>query len=224
MGMRRRATVSRWAMVGFAVVLSQACGSSIVPRSTAPSPRAEEAKTERVRVLHSYLLDRLRDLESRSARLHAALDSIRSGNIDVLIGTPEVLAAAAPLLGWQMAPPRVGEFAAMLDNQSGKLQTLIVRVDLQRLAQLSRSRTAYMLAWFSRRRQRAQLDRLVDAVLIHEVWGHLVPVALAGTISARCSDPEPGEAELDSCVMLRENELRREMGLPARRHYAVDAR
>jgi hypothetical protein len=219
--MHRRAMVARWIVLLLVVVICHACVMPMAPPSNSASV-GSMSSDGRIHILHTHLANRIRSLELRSARLHATLDSIRAANIDVIIGTPDLVEASTPMLGWQMAPQRVGEFAAVVDSATGAPMTLIVRIDLQRLANLQRSRTYRLLSWFSRSGQDAELDKLIDAILIHEIWGHLVPIAMAGTVDARCDDPLPGEKATDSCVMRRENDLRREMGLPLRTHYAVN--
>jgi hypothetical protein len=125
-----------------------------------------------------------------------------------------------PIVGTQMAPQHLGEFGALTDS-AGIMRTLFVRIDLHRIAELERARQSPLTSWFNHRKQRADFDRLVDAVLIHELWGHLVPVAQAGSMSAKCDDPLPGQHETDSCVMRRENDLRKELGLRPRTTYVL---
>lgn len=58
----------------------------------------------------------------------------------------------------------------------------------------------------------ADLDRIV----IHEVYGHGIPYLLAGNLSGRCADPQPGQIATDSCSISRENAVRAELGLGKR--------
>jgi hypothetical protein len=58
----------------------------------------------------------------------------------------------------------------------------------------------------------ADLDRIV----IHEVYGHAIPILLAGDLSGRCHDPQPGDRATDACSIRRENAVRAELGLGTR--------
>jgi hypothetical protein len=162
-------------------------------------------------VLDSYLAARLTGLEARSQRLHQAMDRIRSGGLPVYIGTPEQIAAyhaSTRVLGDRLTrEERIAEMAAVLESaHSERFLFGVVRIDLARVAE---------------RRTGHAYDAEVDAILIHEVWGHLVPVAENPVRSAMCRDPRPGEPVLDACAMRRENDLRRELGLAPRKTYPL---
>lgn len=66
----------------------------------------------------------------------------------------------------------------------------------------------------------AARDALRDAV-IHEVYGHIVPVAKAGSMKGDHRDPKPGERFERSPVGKRENKLRQEIGLLPRTVYGL---
>lgn len=179
-----------------------------------------------MRVLDEYLAARLATLEAASPRLHAALQRRRAGTVPVLIGTPAQLqhapgGAAARLPRLSMG--RAAEFLALHADGTDSLVALLVRVDLGWLAR-------YHRAWINRNAPwsrspswlQRRFDRLVETVLVHEVWGHLVPVAEAGSLAGQCPDPRAGQPPEDSCVMRRENELRAELGWRPRRAYALD--
>ncbi len=168
-------------------------------------------------VLHPYLDQRIRVIEARSERFHAALDELRRGDLVVYVATPGLLAHLPlnQLLVSRNMRQRLGEFRVIPDEATGTVDTLLVVVDLERIAQL-----AHRPLLDSRSRFSARLDRLTDAILIHEIWGHLVPVATAGNSAATCADPAPGQPDLESCVMRRENDLRAELGWEIRRAYS----
>jgi hypothetical protein len=63
----------------------------------------------------------------------------------------------------------------------------------------------------------------VDRILAHEVYGHAVPVLLAGTLAAKCADPAAGQSAIASCAVQRENVIRREMRLGQRIEYGRDS-
>jgi hypothetical protein len=56
----------------------------------------------------------------------------------------------------------------------------------------------------------------LDRILVHEIYGHAVPYLLAGNLSGRCADPEPGDSVADACSIRRENAVRAELGLGRR--------
>src|SRR5436190_9129405 len=201
----------------FALLICGGCAGSFMPAEPQPLASAES----RVHIMDARIAQRMTDLEMRSPQFHAAMAAIRLGGIDVYVGTPGLIEESAPALGNQMAPQHLGEFGAVVDTTTRAIRTLFVRIDLQRIAAFERSRISPFAFWVNRRKRQAAFDELVDAILIHEMWGHLVPVAEAGSLIARCDDPVPGERELDSCVMKRENELRRYLGLRPRSTYAL---
>jgi hypothetical protein len=68
---------------------------------------------------------------------------------------------------------------------------------------------------------RAEFEADLERLLAHEVYGHAVPYLLAGNVTGRCADPEPGERSADACSIRRENEIRREAGLGRRSDYEL---
>jgi hypothetical protein len=99
-----------------------------------------------------------------------------------------------------------------------------VRVDLEAITRHLRSQMAPPETWFSPVRRQARFDALVDAVLIHELWAHVVPLAIGGSTRFLCPDPLPGQPDLEACSVRRENDLRVRLGLVPRSQYDVDAR
>jgi hypothetical protein len=97
----------------------------------------------------------------------------------------------------------------------------IVRIEVTRLRAIAERRIAAMGGGPTSAVE-AELARILDDILIHEIWGHLVPVGQAEHMRGHCPDPAPGDDALDSCVLKRENGLRLELGLEAKRDYGVD--
>lgn len=199
-----------------------ACGACALPYRQGADASGDEP-VSRLEVLHPLLAERIRDLEARSPRLRAALDSVRAGGVPVLVGTPEELRETAPWLGWEMTSGRLAEFAAYVDTTSGAVNVSVIRVDLRRIAAYQARDIPPVSTWFSAPERQARFERAVDAILIHELWGHLVPLAQTWSLRSHCPDPIPGQRELESCVMQRENELRVELGLSPRVSYTLDA-
>jgi hypothetical protein len=162
-------------------------------------------------ILDGFLATRLERLEKLSPRLHEAMNHVRAGELPVYIGTPTQIAAyhaSTRVLGDRLTrEERIAEMAAVLESaDSDRFLFGVVRIDMERVAS---------------RRTGAAFDAEVDAILIHEVWGHLVPVAENPIRSSMCRDPRPGEPALESCAMRRENDLRQELGLSPRKHYPL---
>jgi len=63
----------------------------------------------------------------------------------------------------------------------------------------------------------------LDRIVAHEIYGHAIPVLMAGSLSANCADPASGQSALTSCAVQRENVIRRETGLGRRLDYGRDS-
>jgi hypothetical protein len=63
----------------------------------------------------------------------------------------------------------------------------------------------------------------LDRILAHEVYGHAVPYLIAGHVSGRCPDPEPGTPALRSCAIQRENVIRAELRLGRRTDHSLSS-
>ena len=59
----------------------------------------------------------------------------------------------------------------------------------------------------------------LDRIVAHEIYGHALPLLLAGNLSGTCADPAAGQAALASCAVQRENVIRMEMKLGRRVDY-----
>lgn len=217
---RRGAPVALlWMLAGCGPVAGPADGPGV--RTGPPEP----APLGRLRVLDAYLVERLAALEAASARFRAGMELLRYGDFPVLIGTPRQIDAVLRPLGILVPPLEETPVGDMLIAEvvgSREIHALLVRIDLDRLR-------LFHLVWVgvnqphlrNVRMQQQRFDRLVEATLIHEVWGHLLPVAEARSAAGTCPDPLPGELAGDSCVMRRENDLRAELGWQPRPDYPL---
>jgi hypothetical protein len=194
--------------------------------SNAPGiQKLDEYCSGRIEVLDAYVAARIEDLARRAPALGAALERARYGSIRVVIGTPEQVRSAVgadPWLSGGSGAGQLADFFIYKDDPGGlAVRLIVVRVHVERIR-----RTVHASAplGLGRRRATRQVDALTDAVLIHELWGHLVPILEAGDHSGNCPDPLPGEVDSESCVMKRENGLRRDLGLAERREYALRLR
>lgn len=66
-----------------------------------------------------------------------------------------------------------------------------------------------------------QLVEQLTLILVHEVYGHALPLVERGVWPLPCEDPPfASPAWVLGCAAERENEIRADMGVPARRRYA----
>jgi hypothetical protein len=180
----------------------------------------DEPRSGAVEILDAYLRARIKGLEKHSPRFYAAMERARLGNIPVIIGSPvqvhERVAARAGL-SERLDGQRVGEFVVRRTEAGrAEIEFIAIRIDVARVR-----RGAGWRALLGAAAQRRWFDANIDAILIHEIWGHLVPVIEAGDLTGNCPDPRAGESAGSSCVMQRENDLRTELGLKPRRSYAI---
>jgi hypothetical protein len=154
-------------------------------------------------------LDRM---AQRSALWREALETLRISGRRAVIVTPEQV-RLAPRHDQQNArfdDAFVAEVAPVVQDGS--------RVDLVLVV--------VNLALLQERHHRQQLlpiefDMDLDRILVHEVYGHAVPLLLAGDLSGRCPDPQPRERAADACSIRRENAVRAELGLGRRVDYGL---
>jgi hypothetical protein len=208
--------LSEWSSVLEVIRRSPERGSGLAATAQSGAPDVRPG----VEVLDEYLALRIHYLEQRSPRFRAAMALARQGPIAIVIGTPaQVRDRVAPQLslGLKLGSDRVGEFLVQMDEPgSPRIDLIVVRVHRARLQAAARWRSLLGSA-----RAQRWLDSTTDAILIHEIWGHLIPVLEAGDYTGNCPDPTPGQHDLDSCVMQRENGLRAEIGLKPRKRYSI---
>ena len=134
-------------------------------------------------------------------------DLRRTGRM-VLVGTPDDARAGTWYSGQTRKgfdPTVLAEVVPLL-NQDFRIPIVVVIVNLPLIQRLHDERVSVL------RDFEADLDRIV----IHEVYGHAIPILLAGDLSGRCQDPQPGDRATDACSIRRENAVRAELGLGTR--------
>jgi hypothetical protein len=187
----------------------------------------------------SLIQSRLDILASRSPALARALERIRETRFFTLIATAEQadLILGLHCLVGPIAKDVVSDVGYMAGTADGDIVGAFVRIDLGAIHSIANRRVTAALnadpagvgataAGFdnvvlTRDAIDAAIAGIIDDVLIHEVWGHVVPVADARHESGRCPDPEPDQDPRTACVILRENRLRAELGLIATDHYGI---
>jgi len=164
-----------------------------------------------VRVTDRLLAERVRSLQDRSPTWRAALDSLAVLQFQVLVGTPEQLGELVPALS-SYAGQHIGRMLP-LGNRNSQLIGAAVLIDLAVMERMARAAGA----------SQAMLEGDIDRILAHELYGHVLPLAIAGRPDRGCADPAPHEPAVSSCSVRRENRIRAELGLPPRTTYDLRA-
>jgi hypothetical protein len=126
----------------------------------------------------------------------------------VLVGTPDDVHAGAwygPRARRTFDPTVLAEVVPLL-RQDLRIPVVVVVVNMPLILHVYAERASVA------RDFEADLDRII----VHEVYGHAIPLLLAGDLSGRCPDPRPGERATDACSIRRENAVRAELGLGIR--------
>jgi len=99
-----------------------------------------------------------------------------------------------------------------IGDDDSRVETMVIVINLDLLQKLSGlSMTA------------VDFEDDLDRIVAHEIYGHAVPVLLAGKLAGNCPDPAVGQSALTSCAVQRENVIRREMRLGQRLEYGRDS-
>jgi hypothetical protein len=137
-----------------------------------------------------------------------AVVELRRTGRRVVVGTPADVHSG----GWYgrqsrkaFDPSLLAEVVPLLRPDSG-IALAVVVVNVPLIRRIHEERLTVL------RDFEADLDRII----IHEVYGHAIPLLLAGDLSGRCPDPKPGERADEACSIRRENAVRAELGLGTR--------
>ncbi|HUU32514.1 MAG TPA: hypothetical protein VMW48_00560 [Vicinamibacterales bacterium] len=161
---------------------------------------------------HPALREALARIERGSASWRAAMDEVAGLGRRALVVTPDQVVVRDAATG-ATAPfdqSAVAEVSPAADEH-GNVTAVLVVVNVARIQQIH-ERSGSLPAEFH-----ADLDR----VLAHEVYGHAVPLLIAGHLSGRCADPDRGQSASESCAIRRENVVRRELRLGRRTDAAL---
>lgn len=157
-----------------------------------------------VQVVEPLLAARIQRLREDSPSFDLAWRELEAHGTPIVIGTREQLADVLP-----RDIRRSDAWAGITVAWGGRgLDRTAVGIRLEWLRELHRS--------FGN--SEAVFLEALDGLLIHEVYGHLVPVVRANDARRTCGDPAPGERLGESCVGKRELALKRE------RHEVLAAR
>jgi hypothetical protein len=154
-------------------------------------------------------------IERRSERWRSALATIQDLRRQVFVLTPDQVTVAEAVGERGTAPFDRDLLAAaspVVDGEA-RIQRVLVVVNLDLLEDLHRRTNSLQ----------GEFEADLDALLVHEIYGHAFPYLLAGDLSGRCADPERDQRPQDACSIRRENEVRQDMGLARRTTYGLNA-
>jgi len=172
--------------------------------SAAPAPLLTSNPT-----LHASL----ERIAAGSVLWRMALDEVRRNGRRALIVTPDQVTIEGPADGPSSDARDADLLAEVVPVAApdSRVETVLVLVNLALLEATYRNTFALPL----------DVDRDLDRVLVHEIYGHAFPYLLAGNLSGRCADPAPHERATDACSIRRENAVRAELGLGRRTDYSL---
>lgn len=225
----KRHAAKRWLLV-MSLGLCTAC-ASITPHryDVAPElkPRYEELtrdeflsqlfSKQNLVILHPFLERKIHELENESPTFRDAMEDARNGKARVLIASASDVNRWLPHM--KSKYDRTAHAGVTISFQKGNIvDEIVVLINLELIekkhvehARRTGERDpAVLQSWF---------EHDVKSVLIHELYGHMAPVAKSGLTKDICYDPPHPDAYLLSCVGKRENAIRAELGLTKRVSY-----
>jgi hypothetical protein len=202
------------AIVCAALVALVVVGSPTIVRTEAPTalPQSVWKGSAAVNATHPLLRTRLVEIARRSSLWrHAIAEVTRAGRRTIVLTPTDLIGSSRESgpAGWfdETALAEV----ALVAREDTRVDVVFVVVNLPLIERIQR-RTGALPAEMA-----ADLDR----ILVHEVYGHALPYLLAGDLSGKCADPQPGQQARDACAIRRENAVRSELGFNRRLDYGL---
>ena len=188
----RHNAAQRWLLaVPCAALLFSACAKAQLVR-TDPKPMGG------VEVLNAELAQHIEAIAGKSPTFRASWQMLQTSGVPVRIGTNVQLKEELP--SWYRKNPRRWAAVTFAQGPRGGLSHVIVALNtgaMDVIAERAAAGDAYM---------KDELDR----VLVHEIYGHTVPLVEARDASKGCPDAlQPGESK--SCVAVRETQIAAEL-------------
>ena len=126
--------------------------------------------------------------------------------------TPSPAPAVEPSLRLRIGPhgfdfDKLAQALPILDDQQ-RVQEVVVAINLELMQRLSGLPV-----------KAVQFEDDLDRIIAHEVFGHAIPLLLAGHMAGHCADPAQGQRATDACAIKRENQIRKELKLGQRFDY-----
>lgn len=198
--------MSSWVARLVVVVLGLGAASETTRgQGTVPGQAGVAAGT--LRASHPTLKARLDQIAAGSALWRQAVDAAGKLGRRVLVLTPDqVRVARAPGGATEAFDPALLAEAVPVPLDGHRVDEVVVVVNLPLIADLH-ARLGSLPG---------EHDADLDRILVHEVYGHALPILLAGSLAGRCADPAPGERASQACAIERENAVRSELRLGRR--------
>ncbi len=175
---------------------------------TSTGASAKGANAGALLVWNPILSSSIERLSSESRTFRDAIESVAPTGRRVVLTTPDRLPDNTSI----EFDSRVLAQAYPLSDPQSHVDAVIVVCNLELLQKLSGLSTTAV-----------DFEDDLDRIVAHEVYGHAIPVALAGNLSGNCADPAVGQSAMASCAVQRENVIRREMNLGVRLDYGRDS-
>lgn len=195
--------VARLALVvlGLAVASETTTGQGTVPG------QAAGAAGGALHASHPAVKARLDQIAAGSAMWRQAVDAVGRLGRRILVLTPDqVRVAQAPGGPAETFDPALLAEAVPLPHDGLRVDEVVVVVNLPLIADVH-ARLGSLPG---------EHDADLDRILVHEVYGHALPILLAGSLAGRCADPAPGQRASEACAIQRENDVRSELRLGRR--------
>lgn len=187
--------------VGLAIAL-------LVPAGANPQdPVGESAPASPLLASAPALRQSLARIARGSSLWRDALDAIgRTGRRAVIVTPDQISRVSADARPFVALDPGVLAEVTPVLGEGARVDTVLVVINLPLIEQAHARRSSLD----------GEFEADLDRILAHEVYGHAVPYLLAGHLSGRCPDPQPGQRPADACAIQRENAIRAELGLGRR--------
>ena len=150
--------------------------------------------------------------------LAASLDRLSAGSaswrdaVDAVSGTGRRAVIITPDKGDHgFDRDRLAQALPILDDQQ-RINEVVVAINIELMQRMSGLPV-----------KAAQFEDDLDRLIAHEVFGHAIPLLLAGHPGGMCADPAPGQRATDACAIKRENVIRKELRLGQRFDYGRES-
>jgi hypothetical protein len=195
--------VARLALVvlGLAVASETTTGQGTLPG------QAAGASGGALQASHPAVKARLDQIAAGSAMWRQAVDAVARLGRRILVLTPDQVRVAQAAGGpaETFDPTQLAE-AVPVPHDGFRVDEVVVVVNLPLIADVH-ARLGSLPG---------EHDADLDRILVHEVYGHALPILLAGSLAGRCADPAPGQRASEACAIQRENDVRSELRLGRR--------
>ena len=171
----------------------------------APLPVWAQAGPEGpLEISHPILASSIQRLTEGSASWREALSAVAARGRRAVVVTPDRVKTP-------MDAETLAQVFPIADEQL-RVETVLIVINLELLQKLSGLPVTAI-----------DFEDDVDRIIAHEVYGHAIPFLLSGSLAGKCADPTIGQSAIASCVIQRENVIRREMRLGQRVEYGRES-